>query len=187
MQLLLSFHLVLIRSPPAVLSCGTFYLAGGPAAAARTRQTERVLVSVFAAQRCRRSLPQRLGSGSKAAAAASCTCVLLFCTSPTPRVALCTTSSAQASQTNKLCSGSSERGRGKCFAAAAKLRVRTARALQGSGQKWRRSESSHFCSFCNDTDKSRSHTVYNANPNLHLLYFLPKHPFDPFPLSLHHL
>ena len=85
MQLLLSFHLVLIRSPPAVLSCGTFYLAGGPAAAARTRQTERVLVSVFAAQRCRRSLPQRLGSGSKAAAAASCTCVLLFCTSPPPQ------------------------------------------------------------------------------------------------------
>ena len=85
LQLLLSFHLVLIRSPPAVLSCGTFYLAGGPAAAARTRQTERVLVSVFAAQRCRRSLPQRLGSGSKAAAAASCTCVLLFCTSPTPQ------------------------------------------------------------------------------------------------------
>ena len=153
LQLLLSFlHLVLIRSPPAVLSCGTFYLAGGPAAAARTRQTERVLVSVFAAQRCRRSSPQRLGSGSKAAAAASCTCVLLFCTSPTPRVALCTTSSAQASQTNKLCN-SSERGRGKCFAAAAKLRVRTARALQGSGQKWRRLESSHFCSFCNDTDK----------------------------------
>ena len=170
MQLLLSFHLVLIRSPPAVLSCGTFYLAGGPAAAARTRQTERVLVSVFAAQRCRRSLPQRLGSGSKAAAAASCTCVLLFCT----RVALCTTSSAQASQTNKLCSNSSERGRGKCFAAAAKLRVRTARALQGSGQKWRRSESSHFCSFCNDTDKSRSHTVYNANPQLTSLVFLTK-------------
>ena len=175
----------MIRSPPAVLSCGTFYLAGGPAAAARTRQTERVLVSVFAAQRCRRSLPLRLGSGSKAAAAASCTCVLLFCTSPTPRVALCTTSSAQASQTNKLCSNSgSERGRGKCFAAAAKLRVRTARALQGSGQKWRRLESSHFCSFCNDTDKSRSHTVYNANPQLTSLVFLPKHLFDPVPLCI---
>ena len=150
------FHLLLIP-----LFCPENFFTCPP-----SRQTERVLVSVFAAQRCRRSLPQRLGSGSKAAAAASCTCVLLFCTSPTPRVALCTTSSAQASQTNKLCSNSSsERGRGKCFAAAAKLRVRTARALQGSGQKWRRSESSHFCSFCNDTNKSRSHTVYNANPN----------------------
>ena len=101
-----------------------------------------------------------------------------------PRVALCTTSSAQASQTNKLCSSSSERGRGKCFAAAAKLRVRTSRALQGSGQKWRRSESSHFCSFCNDTNKSRSHTVYNANPNLHLLNFLRKHIFDQLPLCI---
>ena len=101
------------------------------------------------------------------------------------RVALCTTSSAQASQTNKLCSNSSsERGRGKCFAAAAKLRVRTARALQGSGQKWRRSESSHFCSFCNDTNKSRSHTVSNANPNLHLLNFLRKHIFDQLPLCI---